>query len=170
MDDTVTTWTDSRDGVNFPTLAAMPVSAFGIFRSTLALSTWGSLGIGAWTGDVRWFVASGAFGTLWWTADSLVEWAIRPLVDLLGQVIQGSVRTSSSQVGPSLEDTVSRLEAHIDNNAARAVQIQAALKLSDIYRAVYKDAVRAQAILALARTRFPDAPELPAPPDQQEVV
>jgi hypothetical protein len=134
---------------------------YTVFRTSLAIATWVSLAIGLVVKDVRWMVASGAFGTLWWTADIVVAWVLEPLAQFLGgRFLEGEADSPSVETEHNLENTTRLLEHHIEGNAARHVQIQAALRLADLYRVLDGDEVRSRAVLDLVRSRFPDAEEL----------
>lgn len=111
--------------------------------------------------DAKLLAASAAFGVLWTAWDLLwdrvlgpaLEWAVRALVEGVGDGPPPDVR-------PTLDDTIRLLESHLNRGAARHVQIQAAIRLEEIYRTVRKDPGRARAVIERARRRFPDAEEL----------
>ncbi|MBI4420958.1 MAG: hypothetical protein HY560_09045 [Gemmatimonadetes bacterium] len=135
-------------------------TASGIIRRAFAVLTIVSAPIGFLVGDERWFALSAAFGTIWWVWDVLTEHVFAPLAGLAARLLEGGVDLPAPKVRPTLEDTVRLLHNHIEENAAREVQIQAAQRLADIYRGVYKDELRALEVIATVRARFPDADEL----------
>jgi hypothetical protein len=164
---TSTRWPVAEDDVNVwrllkweHTFAGMQPTPYGIIRMFLGTATWGSVGLAILTRDARWFVASGAFGTIWWTADSIVKWVVDPLGDFVGRLLRGDIDMPPATSKLTVDDTVRLLESHIEGEATRSVQIQAAMRLSDLYRVVYKDEIRARAVLDRVRSRFPDAAEL----------
>ena len=112
------------------------------------------------TGDARWFAASGAFGTVWWAWDFLSDSVFGPLVSWLLGILTGSA-TVEEPPDLTLDDTIRLLEDHLTaDGVTRHVQIQAALRLSEIYRLNQKDPVKAKAVIERVRARWPDAPEL----------
>jgi Na+-transporting NADH:ubiquinone oxidoreductase subunit NqrB len=112
------------------------------------------------TGDARWFAASGAFGTVWWAWDFLSDSVFGPLGSWLLGILTGSA-TVEEPPDLTLDDTIRLLEDHLTaDGVTRHVQIQAALRLSEIYRLNQKDPVKAKAVIERVRARWPDAPEL----------
>jgi len=134
-------------------------TAFGIFRTTLAGATWGSVLLAFVTHDKRWFAASALFGAMWFIADSLAGKIFAPLAEFVLGWMRGD-QDLPVELRPTVDDTIRLLEHHIENHADRHVQIQAALRLADIYRAVHRDDEKAAQILEKVRSRFPDAREL----------
>ena len=115
------------------------------------------LGLGA---DPRWLAASGAFGLLWWAWDFLWGNVLGPLGGWFTDMLAG---TAEVEEGPDLsaDDTIRLLERHLTDGAApRHVQIQAALRLAEMYRLNRHDEAKAREVIETVRTRFPDAPEL----------
>ncbi len=164
--DTLKRWPVPNGGVNVwrwaargDTFASMEPTAHGVIRAFLGIATWGSLALALLTKDLRWFVASGAFGTTWWTLDMLIKWLLAPLGDFFARFFRGDLDLPPANIRPTADETVRFLEHHIEQNAGREVQIQAALRLADIYRALYRDGDRARAMLELVKSRFPDAEE-----------
>ena len=134
-------------------------SAIGIFRATVGGGTWAAIVLGLVTHDKRWFAASALLGAMWFAADSLVARIFDPLMQFLLGWFQGD-EDLPVELRPTVDDTIRLLEHHIENHAHRHVQIQAALRLADIYRAVYRDQDKAALVLEKVRMRFPDAAEL----------
>ncbi len=111
--------------------------------------------------DPRLFVASAACGVMWWAWDLLVEYVATPLGDWVSmQLLGGGIGTLPLQARPNLEDVIRLLEGYLQRGASRKVDINAAIRLEEIYRTVKKDPARARAAIRLAKERYPDAPEL----------
>ena len=129
-------------------------------RIILGAASWGALGIALWTKDLRWAAASCGFGTFWWFSDFFGSRIFRPFGGLVLQVFRGGPgRPVLDQ--RTIHDAMSELEIQVlDQATSREVQIQAALRLSDLYRVINQDEVRAEAVMNLVRGRFPDAVEL----------
>jgi hypothetical protein len=108
----------------------------------------------------RFLAAAGVCGILWTLWD--VVWS-----RILGPGGQWALRTFTEGAGgpppnvrPTLDDTIRLLESHLDHGATEEVQVQAAIRLEEIYRTIRKDPVRARAVIARVRARFPDSEEL----------
>lgn len=111
--------------------------------------------------DPRLFVASAACGVIWWVWDLLVEYVATPLGDWVSrQLLGGGIGALPPQVRPNLEEVVRLLEGYLQRGASRRVDINAAIRLEEIYRTVKKDPARARGAIRLAKERYPDAPEL----------
>lgn len=107
------------------------------------------------------FVAAGACATMWWAWDFLVEFVFEPIEAFAHHLLQGgAVQGDPSVHRPTLDDTVRLLENHLANPTSAKVDINAAIRLEEIYRTVKKDPARARAAIRLAKERYPDAPEL----------
>lgn len=110
--------------------------------------------------DPRWYLAAGAAG-VWWTLwDVLWDHVLGPFGGWLYDLLTGGIGGPPPGARPTLDDTIRLLESHIEGGAARPVQLQAAVRLEEIYRTVKKDPARARAVIARVRERFPDAEEL----------
>ncbi len=110
--------------------------------------------------DPRWFVAAGACGVLWTVWDIVWGRLLAPLGDWMAHGLVGGVGQAGADLRPTLDDTVRLLESHLASQAARPVQIRAAIRLEEIYRTAYRDPDRARDVIGVVRKRFPDAPEL----------
>ena len=111
--------------------------------------------------DPRLFVAGGACGAIWWFWDLLVEYVASPFGDWVStQLLGGGIGSLPPQARPSLEEVIRLLQSHLERGASRHVDINAAIRLEEIYRTVKKDPARARAAIRLAKERYPDAPEL----------
>ena len=111
--------------------------------------------------DPRWFVVSGTCGLIWWGWDLLLEHVLLPVGDWLMSVIAGGALTSPpAGARPNLEDNIRFLEGHLERGASPRVEINAAIRLEEIYRTVKKDPERARRVIDLVLERYPDAPKL----------
>lgn len=133
-----------------------------IVRAAFATATVIFGGIGLLVRDARLLVASGIFGILWTLWDVLWGRWIEPASTWAFRVLTEGAGGPPPNIRPTLDDTIRLLESHLAGDASRHVQIQAALRLEEIYRAIRKDPDRAAEVLARARARFPDAEELRA--------
>ena len=109
--------------------------------------------------DARWFAASAAFGGVWWAWDTLCDSVFAPLGRLLTGAFDG---TSGVDEPPDLtvDDTIRLLERHLAEDAVpRHVQIQAALRLAEMYRLNKHDPAKADEVIRRVKARWPDAPE-----------
>jgi hypothetical protein len=111
--------------------------------------------------DPRWLVAAGACGLVWWGWDLLAAHVFTPLGDwLAGAFMGGSIGALPPQTRPNMEEVVRLLEGHLRRRASRKVEINAAIRLEEIYRIVKRDPQKARAVIRLVKARYPDAPEL----------
>jgi len=111
--------------------------------------------------DPRWFAVSGTCGLIWWGWDLLLEHILLPIGDWLMSVFAGGALTSPpAGARPSLEDTITFLEGHLERRASPRVEINAAIRLEEIYRTVKKDPERAKRVVDLVLERYPNAPKL----------
>jgi hypothetical protein len=130
-----------------------------IGRAALAAATVASALIG-FGGDARWFGASGAFGTAWWAWDFLWDNVIGPLGAWFTGMITG-VADVEEPPDLTVDDTIRLLEGHLTSDGVtRHVQIQSAIRLSELYRLTKKDPDKAREVIQRAQARWPDAPEL----------
>jgi hypothetical protein len=139
-----------------------PISVTRIGRTIFGSATIGS-GLVALLlrDDARWFAAAGVFGLLWWSWDLLLDHVFVPLGEWMAQVFtSGVAQGAAPNVRPTLEDTIRLLEGHIRKRASRQVEINAAVRLEEIYRTVKRDPERARDVIARVRERYPDAREL----------
>jgi hypothetical protein len=133
-----------------------------VIRRVLAGATgvFAVLGL-AFREDARWFAASGACGLLWWAWDAIREHVIGPAGAWLSDLMAGSaLMGSSAGMRPSLEETIRLLEAHLAAPTSRKVDLNAAIRLEEIYRIVKRDPENARRVIGLVLERYPDAPEL----------
>ncbi len=145
-----------------------PLSPGVAGRRILATATITAAVLG-FVADGRWFAAAGAFGIAWWAWDVIWANVLGPLGGWFMGMLTGTYdgATGGSPPGLSLDDTIRLLEDHVRSDAVpRHVQIQSALRLAEIYR-LNRQEERSREVLALVRTRWPDAPELQRtePPD-----
>jgi len=100
-------------------------------------------------------------GAAWWASDLLTEYVFRPFSDWLTDVLMsGGIGVDDAASRPKLDDLIRLLEGHVARGSSQQVDINAAIRLEEIYRTVKKDPERAKAIMEIVRTRYPDAPEL----------
>ncbi|UCD22987.1 MAG: hypothetical protein JSW51_07900 [Gemmatimonadota bacterium] len=111
--------------------------------------------------DPRWFVLSGTCGMLWWGWDLLMEHVVTPVGDWLMSVITGGALDSPPPgARPNLEETIEYLEGHLERGASPRVEMNAAIRLEEIYRTVKQDPERARRVVDTILERYPDAPKL----------
>lgn len=150
---------------------AVPFSITKVVRRIFGTATLAFAGVGfVVQEDPRWFVASGMCGIIWWSWDLLLEYVFTPVGDWVAQqLIGGGMMGSSAGMRPNLEETIALLEGHLRRGASRRVDINAAIRLEEIYRTVKRDPGRAREVIRVVRERYPDAPELAryAPTDDE---
>lgn len=111
--------------------------------------------------DARWFVAAGSLGIVWWFWDLFFEHVLVPFGHWASHLfVSGIGDGPPPNIRPTLDDTVRLLEGHLEHRASRRVEINAAIRLEEIYRTVKRDPERARAVIQRVRERYPDAPEL----------
>jgi hypothetical protein len=108
----------------------------------------------------RLLVAAGVFGTIWTAWDVIWDRVIGPFGSWTFQTLTEGTGGPPVNDRPTLDDTIRLLESHLEHGATRHVQVQAALRLEEIYRTIRKDPARARGVLERIRERYPDAPEL----------
>jgi hypothetical protein len=105
------------------------------------------------------FAASGACGVLWWGWDLLVGHVLTPIEYWMEDMtVGGALRYEAHNW--SLDDRVAMLEDRIVNGQTMRLQIQAAIRLEEIYRLQKKNEQRAREVIEVMKARYPDAPEL----------
>jgi hypothetical protein len=111
--------------------------------------------------DPRWFVVSGTCALIWWGWDLLMEHVLVPLGDwLLSVLTGGELNSPPPGARPTLEETIQFLEGHLERGASPRVEINAAIRLEEIYRTVKRDPERARRVVDLVLGRYPKAPKL----------
>ena len=111
--------------------------------------------------DPRLFAAAAVCGTIWWVWDLLTAHVFLPLGDWLTQtVVGGGLGEIDGSTRPGLDDLVRLLESHLEHGASQRVDINAAIRLEEIYRVVKKDPESARRVIQIVLRRYPDAPEL----------
>lgn len=133
-----------------------------IVRAVFATATVVFGGLGLVFGGGRLLVAAGICGILWTLWDVLWNRIIAPGTAWGFRTLTEGTGGPPANIRPTIDDTIRLLESHLARDASRAVHIQSALRLEEIYRTIRKDPARARAVLDAARGRYPDAPELEA--------
>jgi hypothetical protein len=111
--------------------------------------------------DARLFAAAAVCGTVWWVWDLLTSQIFIPLGDWLTQtVVGGGLGDTDSSARPGLDDLIRLLEGHLEHGASRHVDINAAIRLEEIYRTVKRNPEAARRVMEIVLRRYPDAPEL----------
>jgi hypothetical protein len=111
--------------------------------------------------EPRLFAAAAAFGAIWWSWDLLLEHVFQPLGDwIVGTLASGGIGMSDPTARPTLDELVRLLENHLARGSSRQVDLNAAIRLEEIYRTVKRDPEGARRVIALVLERYPDAPEL----------
>jgi len=138
------------------------ISASRVVRTVIATATVVFLVLALLVrSDPRLWAAAAACGTLWWLWDVLLDHVLRPFGDwIVETLLGGGVGAPRANTRPTLDDTIRLLESHLERGASRKVEINAAIRLEEIYRTVKNDPARARAVLERVRQRYPDAPEL----------
>ncbi len=132
-----------------------------IGRAVFAVATvlFAAAGVGLRSG--RLLAAAGACGILWSLWDVFWDRLVGPVGGWLARtLLEGDAAGPPPNTRPTLDDTIRLLESHLAHGTSRAVEIQAAIRLEEIYRTIRKDPDRARAVIARVRARYPDAVEL----------
>jgi hypothetical protein len=139
-----------------------PLTTTRVVRGIFATATFVFLGAALLVGDdPRLYAASAAFGTIWWVWDLLEEHVFRPVgLWITRRLLGGGIGAAPSNLRPDLDETIRLLESHLTRGASRRVDLNAAIRLEEIYRLVKRDPVRARRVIEIVRARYPDAPEL----------
>jgi hypothetical protein len=112
-------------------------------------------------GEPRLFAAAAACGTVWWAWDLLALHVFGPVGEWVEDIILGGgVGASDASTRLSLDEVVTLLERHLERPTSRKVDLNAAIRLEEIYRTVKKDPAAARRVVQIVRERYPDAPEL----------
>jgi hypothetical protein len=138
------------------------VTMSGAVRRVLGLATFVFVGAGfVFDRSPPLFVAAGVFATMWWAWDFLVDYVFEPIEAFAHHLLQGGAAQGDPSIPrPTLDDTVRLLENHLANPTSAKVDINAAIRLEEIYRTVKKDSDKARAVIRTVRERYPEAPEL----------
>jgi len=111
--------------------------------------------------SVELYAIAAVVGTAWWASDLLTEHVFRPFGGWLTDVfLSGGIGIDDATSRPKLDDLIRLLESHVARGTSQQVDINAAIRLEEIYRTVKKDPERGKAILEIVRARYPNAPEL----------
>jgi hypothetical protein len=104
--------------------------------------------------------AAAAFALVWTIWDLLLDRIFGPGGSWVARVLTEGIGETPAATRPTLDDTIRLLENHLARGADRHVEIQAAIRLEEIYRTIRKDPERARAVLERVRLKDPDAEEL----------
>lgn len=111
--------------------------------------------------EPRLFAAAAIFGTVWWSWDILVKHLVEPLADwVLGTVVGSGLGPSDPTLRPTLDELIVLLERHLERPTTARVDINAAIRLEEIYRTARPNPEAARRVIATVRSRYPNAPEL----------
>jgi len=124
-------------------------------RGGFALMALGSAAIGAMTGDLRWHVASGFAGTLWWLWDFVADYVFTPLGEFFLGMLRGDTNLPPPNVRPTAGEMIELLERRLQTTVSAEADVQAALQLADCYRVFHKDPERAWAVIESMKVRYP---------------
>ena len=143
-------------------MASAPLTTGRIVRVIFGTATFLFLGAAVLVrSDPRLYAAAAFFGTVWWLWDLLMDYIVEPLGEwIVRELLGGGIVAAPSDLRPDLDDTIRLLEAHLARGSGRHVDINAAVRLEEIYRLAKKDDVQARRVIAVVRERYPDAPEL----------
>ncbi len=103
---------------------------------------------------------SGAFGTMWWLWDLLIDHVVAPFGQWFGGLFTGG---SLEYVPPefTVDQRIGLLEKRLSQEGGNRRRIfQDAVRLIELYELQKKDPDGATRVVERMRERFPDAPEL----------
>jgi hypothetical protein len=139
-----------------------PLTVGRVVRATFGTATI-TLLIAAFAvgGEPRLFGAAAACGTAWWAWDLLAVHVFGPFGDWVEDaLLGGGIGVSDESMRLSLDELVAMLERHLAHPTSKQVDLNAAIRLEEIYRTVKKDPDAARRVVQIVRDRYPDAPEL----------
>jgi hypothetical protein len=131
-----------------------------VVRAVFAAATVVFLVLGLGLRSPRLLAAAAVFGLVWTLWDVLWYRLLGPGGAWAARVLTQGVGEAPAATRPTLDDTIRLLEHHLAHGADRHVEIQAAIRLEEIYRTIRKDPERARAILDAVRRKYPDAEEI----------
>jgi hypothetical protein len=127
-----------------------------LIRGGFGLMAFGAAVIGAITGDLRWYVASGFAGTLWWLWDFVADYVLTPVAEFLFGMLRGDTDLPPPNVRPTAGEMIELLERRLQTTVSADTDVPAALQLADFYRVFQKDPERALAVIESMKVRYPD--------------
>lgn len=136
------------------------ITAGQVIRTMFGLATVVFLAVGFLVEEPRFYAAAGLLGAIWGAWNRVVNWVFGPIGDLSFRLLQGEANLPSPNSQPVADETIRVLELRLERTVSRESDIQAALRLADLYRVIRKDPLRADAIIGMMRKRYPEAPEL----------
>lgn len=131
-----------------------------VVRAVFAAATVVFLLLGLGLRSPRLLAAAAAFGLVWTLWDLLWDRVLGPGGAWAARVLTEGVGEAPAATRPTLDDTIRLLESHLAHGADRHVEIQAAIRLAEIYRTIRKEPERAREILEAVRRKYPDAAEI----------
>jgi hypothetical protein len=132
-----------------------------IVRTVFATMTVAFGVLGFWLGEAELYVAAGVFGVLWTAWDVVWSRVVAPLGEWAARILtEGGFDGPPPNTRPTLDDTIRLLESHLEHGASRKVEIQAAIRLEEIYRTIRKEPDRARRVVERILEKYPRAPEL----------
>jgi hypothetical protein len=111
-------------------------------------------------GSGKMLAVSGAFGTMWWLWDLLIDHVVAPFAQWFGGLFTGgSLEYTPSEF--TVDQRIGLLETRISQDGGDRRRIfQDAVRLIELYELQKKDPDGAKRVVAKMKERFPDAPEL----------
>jgi hypothetical protein len=131
-----------------------------VVRAVFAGATVIFLVLGLTLRSARLLGAAAVFGLVWTLWDVLWNRVLGPGGAWAARALTEGVGETPAATRPSLDDTVRLLENHLAHGADRHVEIQAAIRLEEIYRTIRMDPERAREVLERVRRKYPDSEEL----------
>lgn len=140
----------------------LPVSASGVVRVVLAIATVGFATLGfVVDDDPRFFVASGACGTMWLAWDVIRDYVVAPMGEWLTRAGADAAAAASADLsGETIDDLIQLLERRVHGGGPAEQQVRAAVQLEELYRLVKHDPERAKAVIRWVRAQCAGAREL----------
>lgn len=141
-------------------MADLPISPGAIVRWMFAGATVAFFVLGfVVDGDTRFFVASGACGTIWFAWDLVRDYVAQPMGDFLTKAASDSAAMPDI-AGETIDEVIHLLEHRFASDAPAEDRIRVALRLEEMYRTLKQDPDRARAVIQRLRARVGDVAAL----------